>query len=122
METTQGLAVAKQIKAIRKRKGLSQYDLAATLGVTQRVISYYEREITNLSVDTIAKIAKALGVPQKALFERGDEPEAEATTSPSLQKKLNLVAKLPYTDQQFVLKTIDMLASKNGLNQQRTAK
>jgi transcriptional regulator with XRE-family HTH domain len=118
MEKAQGMAVAKQIRSIRKKKGLSQYELAAKLGVTQRVVSYYERETTNLSVDVVAKIAKALGVPQKKLFELEDEPETEAMTPPGLQKKLNLVAKLPYADQQFVLKTIDMLAIKNELSQQ----
>ncbi len=116
VEATQGMAVARQIRSIRKRKGLSQYELAAKLGITQRVVSYYERETTNLSVDVIAKIAKALGVPQKKLFENDDEPETEAMTPPGLQKKLNLIAKLPYADQQFILKTIDMLAMKNELN------
>lgn len=107
--------VAAQIRAIRKRKGVSQAELAQQLGVTQRVISYYENAKTNLSVEIISKIAKALGVTQKKLFEYEDKPVEETPLSTSMQKKLNLVAKLPYADQQFVLKTISMLVTKNGI-------
>lgn len=108
--------IASQIRAIRKKKGITQYELADKLGVTQRVISYYENARTNLSVDVIQKIAKALSVSQKKLFEYDSNPETEPEVSPALQKKLNLVAKMPYADQQYVVKTIEMIAQKNGLN------
>ena len=108
--------VAAQIKAIRKKKGVSQYELASKLGVTQRVISYYENTRTNLSVEIINKIAKALGVSQKKFFEYDNNKQEEQTTlSPAMQKKINLIKDLPQSDQQYILKTIDMLAMKNGL-------
>ena len=70
---------------------------------------------TNLSMEIIIKIAKGLGIPQKKLFEYEDGPAEELSLSPSMQKKLNMVAKLPHTDQQYILKTIDMLVLKNEL-------
>ncbi len=66
-------------------------------------------------MELLTKIANALEVPIKKIVQDAGQNFEEKYVSPALQKKLNLVAQLPQVDQQFVAKTIDMLASKNGI-------
>ncbi len=55
--------IGRRIRAERERQGLSQRDLAAAAGTTQRRISEIETGAINLTADTIESIACALHVP-----------------------------------------------------------
>ena len=46
-----------RIKQLREKRGLIQEILAAELGITQQLISKYERDITLIKVDILKKIA-----------------------------------------------------------------
>ena len=49
-----------KIKEIRKRKGITQKELAQRLGVTASAVSQYEKPGANLTQETLQKIAAAL--------------------------------------------------------------
>lgn len=46
-----------RIKQLREKRGLIQEILAAALGITQQLLSKYERDITLIKVDILKKIA-----------------------------------------------------------------
>ena len=46
-----------RIKQLREKRGLIQEILAADLGITQQMLSKYERDITFIKVDILKKIA-----------------------------------------------------------------
>lgn len=46
-----------RIKQLREKRGLIQEILAAELGITQQLLSKYERDITLIKVDILKKIA-----------------------------------------------------------------
>lgn len=46
-----------RIKQLREKSGLIQEILAAELGITQQMLSKYERDITLIKVDILKKIA-----------------------------------------------------------------
>lgn len=46
-----------RIKQFREKRGLIQEILAAELGITQQMLSKYERDITLIKVDILKKIA-----------------------------------------------------------------
>ena len=46
-----------RIKQLREKRGLIQEILAAELGITQQMLSKYERDITLIKVDVLKKIA-----------------------------------------------------------------
>lgn len=46
-----------RIKQLREKRGLIQEILAAELGITQHMLSKYERDITLIKVDILKKIA-----------------------------------------------------------------
>jgi len=54
------LAVAEQIKVLRKEKGYTQRELADKMKVIQQYISTLESGRENFSVSTLASVAKAL--------------------------------------------------------------
>lgn len=56
------------IKYLRKKAGLKQYELANLVGVTQSKICEYENGNKSPSVHRLPKIADALGVEINDLF------------------------------------------------------
>lgn len=46
-----------RIKQLREKRGLLQEILAAELGITQQMLSKYERDVTFIKVDILKKIA-----------------------------------------------------------------
>lgn len=61
--------VGKNIKKIRKKKGLTQEELALEAGLNRAYIGYIERGKRNPSTETVAKIAKVLKVSLSKIFE-----------------------------------------------------
>jgi len=61
-------SLGKRMKTIRQKKKMSQEELAFESGLHRTYISDIERGARNVSVVNIEKIAKALGVSVKDLF------------------------------------------------------
>ena len=51
-----------RIKQLRENRGLIQEILAAELGITQQMLSKYERDILCIKVDVLMKIAEYFNV------------------------------------------------------------
>lgn len=84
--------IAKNIKAERLKAGLSQNDLSKLLGVTSRYIQRIESHPKNLSIKSLVKISKALGVEVTKLL--GGNPELNFITKndqETLQKTINIL-------------------------------
>lgn len=62
-------AIAKNIKRLRKEKGISQDKLSKLADVSSHTITKIEAgDTSNPTVDTVKKIAKALGVSVDSLI------------------------------------------------------
>jgi transcriptional regulator with XRE-family HTH domain len=61
--------LAKNLRRLRLARGLSQDALAADAGVFQKLISGIENGRANPELDTLGKIAAALGVHPRELSE-----------------------------------------------------
>ena len=68
------------IAALRKEKGMTQLDLAQQLGVTDKAVSKWERELSCPDVNTIPKLAEILGVSVEELMGAERKPAAEEKT------------------------------------------
>ncbi|GAA0655518.1 helix-turn-helix domain-containing protein [Brevundimonas lenta] len=66
--------VGERIRAERMAAGLTQTQLGAAVGVTFQQIQKYERGVNRVSASTLARAAKALGVPVIRLFPDLDPP------------------------------------------------
>lgn len=63
------MKIGSNIKLYRKQKGLTQKQLAEKIGTTDSAITRYESDSREPSIETITKIAVALGVPVSKLIE-----------------------------------------------------
>lgn len=57
-----------KIRQFRRAVGLSQQELASSIGVTAGAIGFYERGLREPSLDTIRKLAEALNCKPTDLY------------------------------------------------------
>lgn len=69
------MVFANRVKEIRERQGLTQRELARIAGMKQPYIAAIETGERNPTLESMVKIAAALGVPVRSLFyeRRGDD-------------------------------------------------
>lgn len=60
--------LARNMVRLRAERGLSQEALALEAGLHRTFITHVERQVRNISIDNIEKIAAALGVEVHALL------------------------------------------------------
>jgi transcriptional regulator with XRE-family HTH domain len=102
-----------RLARLRKAKGLTQRQLAAKLGASQRVITYYENESAYPPAHLLPKLAAVFGVGVEELLDAA-EPVVEVSPLPDrrLRKRMQLLGKLRPQDQRMVFRMIDTLAAK----------
>ena len=61
-----------RIKSLREKRGLIQEILAADLGITQQMLSKYERDVTVIKVDILKKLAEYFNVTTDYLLGLSD--------------------------------------------------
>lgn len=77
-------AFGEAVHRLRKKIQPSQEKFAAKAGISRTYVSEIERGVTNVSLDTVDRVAKALGLSLAELFldvdvERGARGQAHAT-------------------------------------------
>lgn len=70
---------ARNLRELRREKGLSQEELAHRAEVDRTYISALERGVYAASVTMIGKLADVLGIEPARLLERGQEPTRPKT-------------------------------------------
>jgi len=96
-----------RLAELRQRRGLSQTELGTAVGVTKRVIVYYESDGAQPPGAMLVDLARVLGVTTDELL--GVKPLRD-TPSPKvarLLKRLERLADLPPAEQRAVLKVVD---------------
>ena len=63
-----GLTIGENIKKYRKAKGFTQKELAESVGVAAITIQQYERNVREPKMDTVVRIAQALGISVTDLY------------------------------------------------------
>jgi len=108
----------KQLAVERRKKGYTQVELAQKLGTTSRVISYYERESKNPSLDMVKKIADTLGIkPESLLNLPSNGSNGIEVIDRSLSKKFEIAQKLPSEARNQLKKFIDTLTKAHDIKE-----
>lgn len=63
----------KRLRALRKQSHLTQEQLAEQAGISVEFLSFIERGINSPSFETLEKLADALDLPIKTLFDFDEE-------------------------------------------------
>lgn len=103
-----------RLASARERAGLTQQQLADKIGVSQKVVTYWERNDVALRADQITAITSALNVSAAELL-NGNETKARGT-GPAGRAKLmfETVSKLPRKQQQKILDVVQALVSQHA--------
>ncbi len=98
----------KRLVALRKTTGYTQTELAEELGVTQRMVSYYEGHSDYPPSSLLPKLARLLGVTADELLgierlKKNRKPDTR------LQRRFQQIEKLPTKDKRQMVQVIDTL-------------
>ncbi|MFN7783493.1 MAG: helix-turn-helix domain-containing protein [Lysobacterales bacterium] len=102
-----------RIAQLRKQQGITQVQLAETLGVSQQTITAYEVGRRRIQVSTLPLIAQALGVTVEALVAEAPKPKKRGP-APKLQQQLERLQALPKAKQRLVIEVLDSLLAQSG--------
>ena len=93
------MTIGEMIRQERKKKGITQNELAKRLGITQSAVGQFEKKDSGIRYETVQKIAEALEVPIYTFFLNEGERvksirENKGLTQTDLAEKVNLSAQL----------------------------
>lgn len=108
------IALGERIATLRKARGITQVQLAETLGVSQQTIQAYEVGRRRIQVSTLPIVARTLTVSLEALF--GERNQAARKRGPisRLQQQIEAISQLPRTQQRFVTQMLDNVLVQAG--------
>jgi transcriptional regulator with XRE-family HTH domain len=100
--------IGTRLAAIRKKRRLTQTQLAKLIGISQYLVSNYETGRLHLSDEMLIRFAKVLKTSTDLILGLKDDAPTESGTSLRIQKRLAEIEKLPPADQRALLRNIDM--------------
>lgn len=110
--------LGKRILDLRKRKNLSQTDLANAVGISYAQIGRYETKDTQPPAEVLKKIADALGTTVDYLISGDTGEKAKAALKDSeLLQQFKAVEGMSEDDRTVVKKLIDAFITKAKLKQ-----
>lgn len=99
-------SIGKRLALLRKARGITQAELAASLGVSQASISEYERDVFRLNSDLIISLTRILGVSADELLGIEPSPRAPRIKDHRLLHRMAEIEKLPKRKKDALLLTI----------------
>jgi len=109
----------KKLAALRKQMGLTQGQLGEKVGVSYRVIAYYEGETEYPPAHLLGPLAKTLNVSLDQLLGDQDVKKERDPKQAALWRRLKKIESLPRNDQKALLHYLDALVKKNEGTMQR---
>ncbi len=101
---TEDASFGKRLARIRKACGLTQAELAERVGLSRRMLAYYEAQSQHIpSASILPALAKALKCSSDQLLGLKNLKIKEPGVSMKLQSKLNIIPKLPRKQRKAVL-------------------
>jgi transcriptional regulator with XRE-family HTH domain len=102
-----------RLAQLRRERGVTQKELGAVVGISARMVAYYEGKEGNPSVSLLPKLADALGVPIDDLFpKRRNSSAQKARVNLRLLRRLQKVENLPEREREALLRVFDAMVSK----------
>lgn len=106
----------KRLAKLRKANGLTQQQLGDQVGVSRRVIAYYEAE-TDYPAHIIVPLAQALNVSTDELLGVKDNKASLDPKLAALWRRLKVLETFSDKDRKAVLQYVDVIAEKNKAQQ-----
>jgi transcriptional regulator with XRE-family HTH domain len=107
-------SLGKRVRQLRQRRGWSQQELADRVGVRQKQISSYERDVNVPSGEIFIKLANAFDVSLDYLAQRAPESAPQVTIADlELLERIQYVDRLADDDRALVKQVMDLVILKD---------
>ncbi len=101
-------ALGRRIAERRKALGITQVQLAETLGIAQQTMAHYEGGVSRIAVETLTQLSNALGVSLEEMIGSSASPRAgKRGPAPKLQQQLEQIQTLPKAEQRAISRVLD---------------
>lgn len=102
-----------RVAALRRERGWTQRELAPKLGISQRMLAYYEKRQGGPPGDLLEPLTKAFGVSVEVLLgfkgHTGSADKEALPSSPRLWRRVRQIEGLPMEQRKAILKLLDGL-------------
>ena len=110
-----------RLAASRQQAGLSQEEVAAKLGVTQRVITYWERDHAALHPEQFAALADLLGVTADYLVGRSETKKRGSGPTGKAKRLFEEISRLPRSQQEKLFAILEPFLAQHSPGRSRAA-
>ncbi len=108
LATEEGSAeIGERIARLRKERGITQVEMAEQLGLSQPVVSDYERGALRLHGELIARLTKILRVSADEILGLEKKSTARGPRDTAIARRLRDIDKLSKRDRDALARTID---------------
>jgi len=107
------IIIGKNLQSIRKRRGLTQNELADKVGLTREAIASYEAGRAHLMDTTLLDISAALRVSVNAILALERTSDETPIASRRWAKRMALIESLPESVKKHILRTLDDVIKAN---------
>ena len=106
--------MGERICLLRKSHGITQAQLAETLGVSQQTVQAYEVGRRRIQVAALPVVARTLAISLEELFgEATPAARGKRGPAPRWQQQMEAIAKLPKARQRFVSEMLDTVLAQH---------
>jgi transcriptional regulator with XRE-family HTH domain len=109
-----GETFGQRLERFRKEKGYTQKELAQKIGISQVLISKYEKGTLSLSAEMLFRFAKALNISSDKILGLEGSDSKEKAPSLRIIKRVRKIEKLPPSQQKAILHTLDLAIDSAG--------
>ena len=103
--------LGERIVRARERRGISQYELAELMGVSQQSVAAWERKVSSIRSDTLTKLVTLLEISADELL--GLKAPRSSGPSGRLRQVFEEASKLPRRQQQRIVGVVeDMIVAR----------
>ncbi|MDR0456659.1 MAG: helix-turn-helix domain-containing protein [Treponema sp.] len=106
-------AIGKNLQSIRKRRGLTQKELAEKIGMTREAIAAYEAGRSHLMDTTLLDMTVVLRVSVNEILGLEHQTAEIPITSRRWAKRMAIIESLPESVKKHILRTLDDVIKAN---------
>ena len=111
-----------RLATLRKAAGITQTAFAAEIGISQRMMAYYEGPTAHPPANLLPRMAQALGVSVDALLGNETAQRRRKATDTRLQRRLQQIEKLDAGERRQVLQVLDAFIERGQLKRRAQGK
>ena len=116
---TQDETFGRRLARLRRSRGLTQPELARKLGISGRMMAYYEAQTDRPPAHLLGRIGEVLGVTTDALLGVRSVRIADPPVDLRLWRRLRIVEGLSPADRKAVLDFIEGIVARRKLQEQQ---